>query len=50
MIFVQPQFNPASAKALARAIHGAVVPLDPLARDYPANLAAMAEAIARDIK
>lgn len=50
VIFVQPQFNPASAKALARAIHGAVVPLDPLARDYPANLAAMAEAIARDIK
>ncbi|MCB2227349.1 MAG: zinc ABC transporter substrate-binding protein [Desulfarculaceae bacterium] len=50
VIFVQPQFNPATAKALARAINGVVVPLDPLARDYPANMESMAEAIARDIK
>jgi zinc transport system substrate-binding protein len=42
VIFVQPQFAPASAQAVARAIGGAVVPLDPLARDYVRNLQDMA--------
>ncbi len=50
VIFVQPQFSPASARALARAMGGAVVTLDPLARDYPANLKAMAQAIARGLR
>lgn len=38
VIFVQPQFDRKSATALARAINGAVVPLDPLAEDVVANL------------
>jgi len=38
IIFVQPQFARKSAEAVAEAINGAVVPLDPLARDYVANL------------
>ncbi|MCF8034756.1 MAG: zinc ABC transporter substrate-binding protein [Desulfarculaceae bacterium] len=50
VIFVQPQFSPASARALARAINGVVVSLDPLARDYPANLKAMAEALAKGLE
>jgi zinc transport system substrate-binding protein len=42
VIFVQPQFSQASAKQVAEAIGGAVVPIDPLARDYIANLEAVA--------
>ena len=42
VIFVQPQFSTSNAEAVARMIGGAVVPMDPLARDYLANLAAMA--------
>lgn len=42
VIFVQPQFSERSADALAKAINGAVVPLDPLARDYLENLRKMA--------
>jgi len=38
VVFVQPQFSQAGAKAVAAAIGGAVVPLDDLPRDY---LAAM---------
>ncbi len=38
VIFVQPQFNPGTARALANAIGGKVVPLDPLAPDVPENL------------
>lgn len=45
-IFVQPQFATASAEAIAREIGARVVPLDPLARDWPNNLRAMAHAIA----
>ena len=45
MIFVQPQFSKGSARTIAEAIGGAVVPLDPLARDYLENL----ERMARDI-
>ncbi|MGC9317416.1 MAG: metal ABC transporter solute-binding protein, Zn/Mn family [Armatimonadota bacterium] len=44
-IFVQPQFSTASAEAIAREIDAVVVPLDPLARDYLANLREMAERI-----
>jgi len=42
VIFVQPQFSTSNAEAVALMIGGAVVPMDPLARDYLANLAAMA--------
>jgi len=42
VIFVQPQFDQRVARKIASAIHGAVVPLDPLARDYIQNLSHMA--------
>lgn len=45
VIFVQPQFDPRSAQAVARAIAGEVVPLDPLAEDVVDNLAIMAQKI-----
>lgn len=38
VIFVQPQYAKKSAQAVAAAIGGAVVPLDPLARNYLENL------------
>ena len=38
VIFVQPQFSHKRAEAIAEAIGGTVVPMDPLARDYLANL------------
>jgi len=38
VIFASPQFNPQSAKVIADAIGGRVVFIDPLARDYIANL------------
>ncbi len=45
VIFVQPQFNPASSKALADAIGGKVSPLDPLAGNVVENLKNMADTI-----
>ncbi len=45
VIFVQPQFDPRSCRAIARAIGGVVIPLDPLASDVMANLRMMAESI-----
>lgn len=45
VIFVQPQFSRKSAEAVAEAIGGVVVPLDPLARDFTANLEEMAAKI-----
>ena len=45
VIFVQPQFDQRVAAKIASAIQGAVVPLDPLARDYIENLSSMAQAI-----
>jgi len=42
VIFVQPQFSKKSADALAKAIGGAVIPLDDLAPDYLKNLQEMA--------
>ena len=47
VIFVQPQFSQSSAKTIAGAIGGTVVPLDPLARDYLENLERMAREITR---
>ena len=45
VIFVEPQFSRRSAEAIAAAVGAEVVALDPLARDYVANLEAMAQAI-----
>ncbi len=45
VIFVQPQFDPKSAAAVASAIGGRVVPLDALAEDVPGNLKDMANQI-----
>ena len=44
-IFVQEQFNPGSAKALAGEIGGSVAPLDPLAKNLPENLEKIATAL-----
>lgn len=50
VVFVQPQFPSASARRLAEAIGGAVVALDPLARDWAANLERLAREIEAGIK
>jgi len=42
LILVQPQFDQAGAKALAEAIGGAVVPINPMAKDVPNNLRKLA--------
>ena len=47
VIFVQPQFPQAAAQAVAEKIGGAVVPLDPLARDYIDNLRRTAAALSK---
>ncbi|MHB8791604.1 MAG: metal ABC transporter solute-binding protein, Zn/Mn family [Desulfobulbaceae bacterium] len=46
VIFVQPQFSEKTAATIARSIGGSVVALDPLSRDYLANMKAMALQIA----
>jgi zinc transport system substrate-binding protein len=43
VIFVQPQFSTKSAEQIARAIDGQVVPADPLAEDWAANLLMVAD-------
>jgi zinc transport system substrate-binding protein len=45
VIFVQPQFDMGSAERIAEAIGGAVVPINPLARDYVGNLEHVAETV-----
>jgi zinc transport system substrate-binding protein len=50
VIFVQPQFSKKSAESIARAIGGAVVPINPLARDYLANLDGIASSVAKGIR
>ena len=45
VIFVQKQFNPASARALASAIKGEVMELDPLAADVEKNFNMICEAM-----
>ena len=47
VIFVQPQFSQRASQAIAEQIDGAVVPLDPLGRDYVGNLQNMAEQITK---
>ena len=50
IVFVQPQFDQHAARKIAAAIDGAVVPLDPLAREYIANMEAMARAVAEALE
>ena len=45
MIFIQSQFNSAAAEAVARAVNGQVVSIDPLAKDYLTNMRRIAQAI-----
>lgn len=45
VIFVQPQFNPTSARALGKAIGGNVAGLNSLAGDVPTNIHAMTDAL-----
>lgn len=49
VIFVQPQFDAKSGAAVAAAISGRVVPLDPLAEDVIGNLLLMGESIAESL-
>ena len=50
VIFVEPQFDEKSARAMAEAIGGAVVPLDPLGENYMKNMEKIAESIAKSLK
>ncbi len=50
VIFVQPQFDRSAAEKIASAINGAVVSVDTLAYDYPANMESIAETIAKALK
>lgn len=50
VVFVQPQFSRQAAESIARAIGGAVVPLDPLAQDYLANMDRMAQEVSRALQ
>ena len=50
MIFVQKQFPADSAQAVADAIDGKVVQLDPLAEDVVANLQQIAESIVQALE
>ena len=50
IVFVQPQFDRHAAEKIAAAIQGAVVPLDPLARDYVSNMETMARTVAEGLR
>jgi len=50
IIFVQPQFSKKSAETVAKAIGGAVIPINPLARDYLANLDRIASAVEKGLR
>jgi zinc transport system substrate-binding protein len=45
-IFIQPQFSRKTAQSLAQSIGATLIPLDPLAEDYMANMLNMGESIA----
>ena len=49
VLFIQPQFDPNSAKAVAQAIDGRVVALDPLAENVIVNIETMADAIVESL-
>ncbi len=48
-VFVQKQFSARTAQTIAKAIGARVVELDPLARDYAANLRRVADVLAQEI-
>jgi len=50
VIFVQPQYATKEARVVARAIGGAVVPINPLPRDYLKNLEDMANIIEKGLR
>ena len=50
IVFVQKQFSRNDAKAVASAIGGEVVVIDPLAEDFLANTRTVAEAFARNLR
>jgi zinc transport system substrate-binding protein len=50
VIFVQKQFPARTAEAIATAIQGVVVPLNPLAEQLPENFKIMAEHLSRGLK
>lgn len=50
VIFVQPQFDQQSAKKIADMLNCTVISIDPLARDYCANLKHIAETIRKNMK
>lgn len=50
IIFVQPQFSHRSAAAVAAAIGGTVVPIDPLAKDYLDNMRQVASQISKALE
>jgi zinc transport system substrate-binding protein len=50
VIFIQPQFSDTAARTIAKAIGGAVVTLDPLARNYTHNLQEMAEKVKKALE
>jgi len=50
VIFIQPQFSHKSAGTIAAEIGAAVVPIDPLARDYIENLEKMARAVEEGLR
>lgn len=50
VIFVQPQFDAKAAATVARGIGGSVVSIDPMAREVPANLTAIAAAIEQALR
>jgi zinc transport system substrate-binding protein len=50
VIFVQPQFSEDSARRIAQAIDGAVVPIDPLAEEWMSNMERIAEKIRKGLQ
>ncbi len=50
VVFVQKQFSRSAAQAVARAIGGEVIELDPLAEDFVANMRQVAQALARSLR
>ncbi len=49
VVFTAPQFNSESAEVIAEEIGGVVVPIDPLAADYVANMRMVSEILARHL-
>lgn len=49
VVFVQPQFSERHAEVVAQQLGGSLVEIDPLARDYRANLRQVAETIAETL-